>query len=91
MIPAFIVMLITAVANRLTSEFDSNSIGSLVDYVTEFQGTSGLKELMDSEVGVMFILHEINNHSHWIMTACFIWLAIILFVLMSMRRNKIEE
>ena len=79
MIPAFIVMLITAVAKRLTSEFDSDSIGFLVGYLTEFQGASGLKELTDSDAGVLFFLHEISTYSHWIITVCVIWLIIIHF------------
>lgn len=87
-IPAILVMLITAVAARVANDFDTESIEFLVSYLSEFQGSNGMLELVSSEAGILFVLHQINGYSHWIMTACIIWIVVILFFLMNKRRIK---
>lgn len=84
-------MLTTAVSIRLTSHFDSESIKTLVGYIKDFQGGSGLKKLAMSEAGVMFVLYKMNEYSHWIITGSIIWIVVVLFILVSLRRTKSEK
>lgn len=89
LIPGFLVILIAAVSKRLTSHFDSESINILMNYVSEFDGN--MEGLASSEAGVMFAMYKINEYSHWIITGAIIWIVVILFILISLRRTKSEE
>lgn len=92
LIPGLIVILITSVANRLTSGIDSESIDILSGYLKDFKGTEGTSGLFDGDIGVVFILHKVSEYSHWIITISIIWIVIIIYVLGSQRRiNNNEE
>lgn len=88
LIPGLVVILITAVAKRLTRGLDSESIEAFTGYLTEFKGSGEVKNLLDSEAGFIFILHEINNYSHWIITGSIIWIIVILYIIGNQRRMK---
>lgn len=83
LIPGILIILIVAVAKRLTSGFDSESIDFMLDYVSAFDDVSG-----GNGASIMFFLHQINIYSHWIITASIIWIVVVIYLMINRRKNN---
>lgn len=82
------VITVVIVANQVTAGFDNASIDVLTGYVLELRGMEGIQEIIDSEVGLMFVMYKISDYSHWILTISIIWIVIFLYLIGNMRRSK---
>lgn len=85
MFPAILIILITATAKRLMDDLNEDAINSVFEYLS---GIDGMREVILSETGVMIVLYWMSQYSHWVITACVIWIAILAYVLFSLRRTK---
>lgn len=85
------VIIVVIVANNVTAGFNDSSIDTLTKYVLEFRGMEGLQEIIDSDVGLMFLMYKINDYSHWILTVSAVWITIFLYLIGNMRRTKSER
>lgn len=85
LIPGILIILIVAVAKRLTTGFDSESIEFMFSYVSVFESTAG-----GSGASLIFLLHQLNEYSHWIITASIIWIVVVIYIniIINRRRNK---
>lgn len=81
----FLIMIITETSIRITEGFDSNSINIFLNYISEFSGMNGTKEILGSEAGIMFLFYKIKEHSHWIITGCLVWIILMFYFLMKGR------
>lgn len=85
MFPAILIILVTATAKRLMDDLNEDAINSVFEYLS---GIDGMREVILSETGVMIVLYWMSQYSHWVITACVIWIAILAYVLFSLRRTK---
>lgn len=85
MLPAILIILITATAKRLMDDLNEDAINSVFEYLS---GIDGMREVILSETGVIIVLYWMSQYSHWVITACVIWIAILAYVLFSLRRSK---
>lgn len=85
MFPAILIILVTATAKRLMDDLNEDAINSVFEYLS---GIDGMREVILSETGVMIVLYWMSQYSHWVITACVIWIAILAYALFSLRRTK---
>lgn len=85
MLPAILIILITATAKRLMDDLNEDAINSVFEYLS---GIDGMREVILSETGVIIVLYWMSQYSHWVITACVIWIAILAYILFSLRRSK---
>ena len=91
LIPGMFSILLVAVSNRLALQMNSEAIELVTKYAVELQGLGGATGMMSSDMGLMFIMYQINKYSHLIITICVIYIMIIIYLLTISRRNKNEK
>lgn len=72
----------------MTDGMNTEEMKVIFEYLSEFNGS---KQSIEKDIVIIYILNEIKNYAHWIITACAVYITFILYLIVHKRRIKDEK